>query len=599
MRNRHNALFLSVIVLLSVLSARAIEPKREVYVVNTKPPSLAIVDTQDWKKIGSIPLDPEPTYAAISRDNSHLYVLHKGLYRPDGLLKEGNSELAILDLEKRERVKQIPLGWNATNFSFSKNGRYLLCISQGKAGKKKTSEESGRVTIVDSQKNEVAATLSAGKLGVEAAVNGDLSRIFVLSRGEPPKKKGAPYTKPMITVFTIDQEKPLAEIELDRAKTIALSRDEKWLYILDPGSPSKKPNEHKNGVVHVVDVPAAKLVGNQEVGTMPRDILVDPKTDAVTVLAQASLKDKRGMIYRLQGSEKPQVIEAGTDLRFTRRLGDQPGVFAFAHEDIRFVPDDGATTTALVPLNPRMKKEPAATALGGYPGEVLYLPDSKRAVMTVRDAFGGSTSRVAIVSLLDNKIEHIITTGRGSVKFGKFVGAMALSVAMTSLSYYAGYSMAQATGSPYFFYNIYSFSLAPPNLELTASEDGKFVYALNTQTNDVTVIATEDGKVLDKIPVGGGCRKVGLAPGGRFVYSHTGGQINLIDTQTNKKHIEHQVQEGKIRALHVIEGDRRLVALTSKALLVWDAEKGSLAHTVAGFDEPYILVERSKDAPLK
>jgi YVTN family beta-propeller protein len=53
-----------------------------------------------------------------------------------------------------------------------------------------------------------------------------------------------------------------------------------------------------------------------------------------------------------------------------------------------------------------------------------------------------------------------------------------------------------------------------PDLDLVASSDGKFVYALNSQTNDVTIIDSGDGKVLGHVAVGGGARRVLLSPGG-------------------------------------------------------------------------------------
>jgi YVTN family beta-propeller protein len=264
-------------------------------------------------------------------------------------------------------------------------------------------------------------------------------------------------------------------------------------------------------------------------------------------------------------------------------------VFAFAQEDMRFLPDGASNTTSLIPLNARRATE--SKPLGGVPGEVLYLPKSNRVAMTVRTPAGDPTAKVALVNLDQNKVEHVVKTGRGSVKFGKFMGAMALSIAMSSLSYYAGYSMAQATGSPYFFYNVYLFTPRPPNLELSASPDEKFIYALNSQTNDVTVIDASDGTTKQKIAVGGGCRRVAVAPDGRFLYSFTGGQVNLIDTQSNQNHLEHHSKTGKIRNLLVLEREKRLVALTGKAVVVFDAEKGEIAHTIDGFNEPYILVQ--------
>jgi YVTN family beta-propeller protein len=583
-----------ILILLVAAAGWGLEAKRQFYVLNTKPPSISIVDSDGWKLLSTIPLDPEPTYVVVGSTNRFLYVLHRGLFRPNGMLEGGVGELSIVDLEARKPIKKIPLGWNVSNVALSKDGRYVLCVSQGKSGKKKLPEESGSITIVDTQKNDVSGVLSAGRLGVQVIFTSDVSRIFVLSQGEPPKKKGGAYTKPVVTAFALDSEEPLASIELERAQNMTLSRDEKWLYVLDGGVPSKKPKDHRNGGVHVVDVSAAKLAGTFELGTLPRHLTVDPETDSVSVLTQASVKDRRGKLYQLRGTDPPLAVDVGSEPSFVRRLANHRGVFAVTHEDIRFLPDGAPATSALISLNP-VKGAPspaeAIKRLGGYPGEVLYLPDQDKAVLTVKDAFGTPTSKVAILNLKDNKVEQVITTGRGSVKFGKIMGAMALSVAMSSLSYYAGYSMAQATGSPYFYYNVYSFHPASPNLELSASPDGKFIYALNTFSNDVTIINSADGTVIERVAVGGGCRRLGLAPGGKFVYSNTSGQFNLINTQTNKKHLEYKLPSGRINNLRTLEPEGKIVALTSKSLLIWDAESGEQVATVEGFNEPYLLLE--------
>jgi DNA-binding beta-propeller fold protein YncE len=56
----------------------------------------------------------------------------------------------------------------------------------------------------------------------------------------------------------------------------------------------------------------------------------------------------------------------------------------------------------------------------------------------------------------------------------------------------------------------------PPALDLAAGSDGKFVYALNSQTNGVTIIESGDGKVLGHVAVGGGVRRVLVSPGGKI-----------------------------------------------------------------------------------
>jgi len=586
-RIRETVVTLILIALLAP-AARAVEPQGEIYVVNLKPPSVSILDAADWMVVGTIPLDPDPTAALIEPENRFLYVLHRGFFRPDGMAKVEQGALAVIDVQARTRLKTIPLAWNTTDLVLTRDGRYLICVSEGKKTNKKKPDEYGSVTVVDTRTNEVTATLPAGRLGLKVAVSGDASRIFVLSLGEIYKKKNGAAS--VLTAFAFDSPKPVAEIPLGRAQRLALSSDEKWLYVLDAGLPSKKPQEHLNGTVHVFEMGTAAAVGKFDVGTSPRGLSWDEQTSSLTVLAQTSAKETSGRLFRLRGAELQEVVDVGTDPRYVRRVGDRSGMFVVSQEDMRFLPDGSSSTSSSLLLNPQKGAKQAAETktLDGYPGELLFLPDQNRVAMSVLNAVGGS-SKVAILNLKDNRIEHVVTTGRGSVKVGLFLGSVALSAAMTSLSYYAGYSAAQASGAHYFFYNVYTFAPPQPNMQLAASSNGEFVYALNTQTNDVTIVKVADGTVIDRIPVGGGCRRVALAPGGRFVYAYTQDKISLIDTRLNQKRLEHSVT-GRVHNVYVFEPERRLVALTSKSLLIWDAETGELARSVDGLSEPFLIV---------
>jgi YVTN family beta-propeller protein len=593
---------LIAVLLLSITLAWGIEPKAELYVLNVKPPSIAVVNTSEMKLASDIPLPGEPTYALMGPDNKHLYVLLDGLFHANGLFKAGLSKLAVIDVASRQVVKTIPLAWNTRGMSLSKDNRYLLCVNDGKGVTKKAlPEESGSVTIIDTNSNAAVATLTAGRLGLQAVYNSNLSRIAVFSQGEPSRKKNQKGIPPRVTVFDVQQETPLAAIDLERAQSISMSSDEKYLYVLDGGIPDKKPAKHKNAVVSVIDLAEPKIVKTHEVATYVKELTIDPETNSAYVLAQASVKDDTGRIFRFNGPELAETSTVGSNPQFLKMFGRDFGNFVMTGSDIRKLPAAGPVGSSFIALN-RAKGAPAADAaaadryLGGVPGEVLHLPQQGKLVTTVRNNLGAPTSKVAIVDLKDNKVQSVVTTGRGSVKFGKFMGALALSVAMSSLSYYANYSIAVNTGQPYFFYNVYSFRVAPPNLELTASPDGKFVYALNSQTNDVTVIDIAAGKTLDKIAVGGSCRRVALAPGGKFVYSFTPGQFDLIDVATNKKHQEHAVTKGKLNAVHEQQAEKRLLVLTSESVQVWDAEKGSLASTITGFHNPHLVVEPRRDA---
>ena len=228
-------------------------------------------------------------------------------------------------------------------------------------------------------------------------------------------------------------------------------------------------------------------------------------------------------------------------------------MYVVSEGDLRFLAD--SSTAPATPILLKPPKDAPATAskenvnqksLGGFPGEIVAV-GSDRLAMTVRN-LRGETSKVALIDRNSGKLYKVVTTGRGSVKFGKIAGMMALSVAMTAASYQAGYYTAQSIGSPFFTYNVYSFSPAPPNIELHASSDGTHLYALNTFSRDVTVIKASDGSIVDKVPFGGQW----LEPAGKDrLMGWTGQQMQFLDTQGNKKIPGPKSESGKIEVVSV------------------------------------------------
>ncbi len=273
------------------------ELQNELYVINQKPASVSVLDPASWKIVRTIPLDPEPTAALIDSQGRLLFVLHRGFIRPDGGVKAAQGELVVYDLASRARLRAIPLGWNVTDLVLSRDSRYLLCVGEGKRGTKKKPEEYGSITVVDAQTGEVAATLPADRLGLRVAATTNASRIFVLSVGEVAKKtKNAPS---VLTAFAPYNPKPLATFPLGRATKVAMSLDDKWLYVLDAGWPSKKPAEHRNGQLHVFDTATLTSAAVYDVGTLPRTLDVNAD-GSLSVLAQASFKENRGKLYRMR-----------------------------------------------------------------------------------------------------------------------------------------------------------------------------------------------------------------------------------------------------------------------------------------------------------
>ena len=94
---------LSTLLLPTIICAA--DGRNEVYVINTDPPSVSSVDWKEQKVVGSIPLNRDPNYGLMGPANRFLYVVHN----VGPLLPEKPSEMAIVDLERRELIRNIPL----------------------------------------------------------------------------------------------------------------------------------------------------------------------------------------------------------------------------------------------------------------------------------------------------------------------------------------------------------------------------------------------------------------------------------------------------------------------------------------------------------
>jgi YVTN family beta-propeller protein len=131
--------------------------------------------------------------------------------------------------------------------------------------------------------------------------------------------------------------------------------------------------------------------------------------------------------------------------------------------------------------------------------------------------------------------------------------------------------------------------LAPAGM--LVGPEGDTVYAVNTFSDDVTILDANTGKAVAKIPVGGGCLGIGLTPNGRFVVAHSPNQITVIDTRTHSRALERQLTDETVNAVYTLRQTPRIVALATHFLVVVDAESGEMVYTPEKFGDPIQLLE--------
>ncbi len=107
----------------------------------------------------------------------------------------------------------------------------------------------------------------------------------------------------------------------------------------------------------------------------------------------------------------------------------------------------------------------------------------------------------------------------------------------------------------------------------------KFVYVLNTHSNDVTIIDTATNEMVDKIGVGGDARALIRLPGGEKMAVRTGNEtLHLIDTATRTKVSEHKRGGNFVLSLDA----RHAVAVRDDSVACMDASTLSRMATAQG-----------------
>jgi DNA-binding beta-propeller fold protein YncE len=123
---------------------------------------------------------------------------------------------------------------------------------------------------------------------------------------------------------------------------------------------------------------------------------------------------------------------------------------------------------------------------------------------------------------------------------------------------------------------VYQYSPDDPPM-MQVGQAGRYAYALNLDTSDVTVIDGDTAQPVAKIGAGGGT----ILPLGRSRLAVVGNSLSFIDTERNAR-----VEEVSVPGLCCLirsPGDAFGVALGEKEVAIFDGSSGLVRGRVAGF----------------
>ncbi|HSD66884.1 MAG TPA: hypothetical protein VLF95_09295 [Vicinamibacteria bacterium] len=532
-------------------------PASRAWVLDTASRALVAVELPSGKQLGSLALPGRPWALAQGPDGSRLVVLDRGPgedKRERGYKATGRSSATIVDATSLREVGRVELGYGIGRWAFSPDGGRLFVLCPGYEARSPAEALGEELVTVD-----LAAARETGRLGLEAGamplVEGATGRMVTSPDGRSlallqglPRSEKFPY--PQARLWVVDPTDPSIRAKVDMGTWEGQHADSGHLYLLDPG-------KNRNGSIEVASIERGAVVGRLDAGRRPRGLVPDEAGGQVFVLADGPPGAVDGELRVVRGGALVATLGVAANPKLVVRERDV--VYVVGEKAVTLVDPVGLQVTARIPL---AQGGEALVEGDDLPTELKISSDGKRAFILY-----GVHNKVAVLDLGAKMAVGSTKTGRGGKKlFGNLMGGMFGMVGMLA----AGYSY---------------WSYTAPSM-LAIRPDGRYAYAINSQTKDVTVVDGTTGRSVEAI--GGGGYSLEVLEGGRFLVEVSGSELRLFDLERNVKAAEVPLPD--LRGLFLSPDRSVAVALAKQVVLVLDGSTGKELARLAGFVSPDAIV---------
>jgi DNA-binding beta-propeller fold protein YncE len=574
------------------LAGNAATAEDRALVLDGKGQALLAVDLRTGAVTQRASIAGTPLLVLRSGDGARLAVLDPGPYKQTWccrLQPKGPMIATLLDGATLAQTASVELGWGAPSlgafgspalraFSMpSPDGRRVTVLVAGYHSKKPEETLPRELVTLDIVSGQIEGRIALDR-SVDAMWGAAEGKTVVLFAAAVKSKEAA---LPAELLFVdLAQRAVTQRIQLNGAPTQSLMAPSgRWLYLLDPGRPSNKKEKNVNGEVTVVSIAERQVAARLDAGSKPRALVADEDRELVLVPSDGPPVDKGqtrvGELRAFSGAQQTAVITVAEEPHLLRINGMR--AYLFGKRAVSVVELDGLRSL------PEFALDDADNA-----NELVFSKDGKRGFVQYQ-----GSSRLSILDLDAPRLVGSVTTGRGGVKFAKALGSIALSAAATTASYYQGRSVAMTQHQRWFTYNIYNFGVAAPQSSVVVRPDGKFAYALNTQTNDVTVVDVATASVVSKEAAKG--RALALLPGGSKIAVLGKDEMRLFDTETQLPSEPLRFEDATGVSLVFTKDGRTAVAYGGQGLYLLDAATGAVrAQVPAVMDVDSVMFEGSE-----
>ena len=541
-------------------------PPARAFVLDSGSPTLVALELPSGKRAGSVALQGHPEVLLQSPDGTRLVVLDRGPGEDKnerGYKATGKSTATIVDPASLAVVGRVELGSGVlAGGAFTPDGRRLAVVCPGYEAKNPAESQPRELVVVD-----LASGKEAGRLALEpgafpAGASRD-GRSLALVQGLPRTEK-FPY--PRSRVVIVDLEGPSIRASLDAGGWTALRADGAQLYLLDAGKPDKDPQKNRNGTLQVVSLERGVLAATLDAGRKPGEFYLDEAGGQLFVASEGPAGGTEGELRAVRGEALAATLKTAAKPKLVARAGES--LYVVGEKAVTLVDPAALQVSATLPL---ARGADALVDDDDEPTELKVSGDGKRAFVHY-----GLHHKVATLDLEQKTAVGSTKTGRGGKKF-------------------LGNMMAGLYGAPGMLAAGYSMWIYTQPRMLAVRPDGRFAYAVNNQTKDITVVDGTTGKSAEMI--GGNGYALELLKDGRFLYEVSGSELRLVDLEKNVKAAELPLDD--LRGLFFPKDRSVAVALAKQTVLVLDGATGKELARLTDLVSPDAIVFDEASGPAE
>lgn len=456
------------------------------YVLDQEARTLTLLDLPGGRVAGTVTLQGSPSRLLRTNESARIIVLDQGEGRDAGdagFQAKTRAAATILDGRTLAIQGRVELGWGLSGTTMvAATGERLSVVGPGFRGRTAAESLPRELVTVDLVAAKLLSRIELPHHATAAIATPDGQTAVALSSRQEPRNAAAVPAE--LRFLDLTAGTIAATVPLDgNPEAPVLSPDGQFVYLLDRGRPNNNPDKNVNGRLHAVSMATRSVAAVTEVGSKPRGLVLDERGRQLLMVSDGppvkgpGNRDRPGELRVVRGPAPGAPIPVGTG---PERLEVSP--------DGRTLWVLGTYSAAKLAL-PGMEPAPPVT-FKTWGEELAVSPDGQRLYMLNGEYLYTYDLATGL------KIKDV-RTGRMAMKT-----LLALESGLkTETSRLEAQNEARREGRSYYAYTEYT--LAEPQGTMAIRPDGQAIYALNSQTSDLTIIDGGTGEIIKKLPAGG------------------------------------------------------------------------------------------------